>query len=118
MEIIIGLVVIVVVGLLWHANSKSPVEAKSTVDVKPKTLNAADVVAPVITPSPNPMQSLPVSVAVEPVKGPAVEGAGVVDVPAKKTAKAKKPAVKKAKAPAKTAAKKTPVRKSGGKKVG
>ena len=107
MEIIIALVIIGV-GLIWYFNAKKKDEANLPVaePVKP-TVNAADLAQPlVITPSPNPMQSLPVSVA-----APAVEAA-----PAKK-AKAKKPAAAK-KAPAKTAAKKTPARKSGGKKVG
>lgn len=111
MEIIIALVIIGV-GLIWYFNAKKKDEANLPVaePVKP-TVNAADLAQPlVITPSPNPMQSLPVSVAA-PEPAPAVEAA-----PAKK-AKAKKPAAAK-KAPAKTAAKKTPARKSGGKKVG
>ena len=111
MEIIIALVIIGV-GLIWYFNAKKKDEANlpTAEPVKPATVNASDLAAAVvITPSPNPMQSMPVTVATEPA--PAVEAA-----PAKK-AKAKKPAAAK-KAPAKTAAKKTPARKSGGKKVG
>lgn len=124
MEIIIGLIVIVVVGLLWHTNTKKKSEAIEESLVVPKaTVNAADLAQPlVITPSLNPMQSLPVTVA-EP--SPVVES--ITPLPEAKPAKVKKaPAAKKPaaaktaakKAPAKTAAKKTPARKSGGKKVG
>ena len=113
MEIIIALVIIGV-GLIWYFNAKKKDEANLPVaePVKP-TVNAADLAQPlVITPSPNPMQSLPVSVA-----APAVEAA-----PAKKPRVGKKAAAS-AKAAdkaskAKPAAKKTPARKSGGKKVG
>ena len=119
MEIIIALVIIGV-GLIWYFNAKKKDEANlpTAEPVKP-TVNAADLAQPlVITPSPNPMQSMPVTVATEPVKEPAVETV----IPAKKPRVGKKAAAS-AKAAdkaskAKPAAKKTPARKSGGKKVG
>ena len=105
MEIIVALVVIAVVGYwLYSANKKpsvteaAPYKVETPVpaaDVAPQPVTAADV--PVV---------VPVVVA--------VEGAGAVEVPAAKPAKAKKapakkPAAVKAKAPAKkpTTAKKT-----------
>jgi hypothetical protein len=114
MEIIIALVIIGV-GLIWYFNAqRKKSEIMEAAEAPKATVNAADLVEPVvITPSLNPMQSLPVSVA-EPAPAP-VEV--VAEAPAKK-AKAKKPAAKKAPAKKAPAAKKTPARKSGGKKVG
>jgi type IV secretory pathway VirB10-like protein len=125
MEIIIALF-IVGVGLIWYFNAQRK---------KSETMEAAETAKPaepvVITPSLNPMQSLPVTVA-EPAPAPVevaptVEPAPVEVAPAP-AAKAKprkvgKTAVANAKAADKaskkaTAAKKTPARKSGGKKVG
>lgn len=111
MEIIIALVIIGV-GLIWYFNAQRNKSVTTTTEAPKATVNAADLAEPVvITPSLNPMQSLPVTVA-EPAP---VEV--VADAPAKK-AKAKKPAAKKAPAKKAPAAKKTPARKSGGKKVG
>ena len=119
MEIIIALVIIGV-GLIWYFNAKKKDEAQlpAAEPAKP-TVNAADLAQPlVITPSPNPMQSMPVTVATEPA--PVAEAkpakkprAPKVGEKAAKTAKSADKATK-----AKPAAKKTPARKSGGKKVG
>lgn len=108
MEIIIALFIIGV-GLIWYFNAQRK---------KSETMEAAETAKPaepvVITPSMNPMQSLPVTVA-EPAPAPVEVAPVVAPAPA---AKAKKPAAKKAPAKKAPAAKKTPARKSGGKKVG
>jgi hypothetical protein len=114
MEIIIA-IAIIGVGLIWYYNAqRKKSESIEAAEAPKATVNAADLAEPVvITPSLNPMQSLPVTVA-EPAPAP-VEV--VADAPAKKPAAKKAPA-KKAPAKKAPAAKKTPVRKSGGKKVG
>lgn len=101
MEIIVALVVIAVVGYwLYSANKKPSVTEAAPYKVE-TPVPAADV-------APQPVSTADVPVVV------AVEGAGAVEVPAAKPAKAKKapakkPAAVKAKAPAKkpTTAKKT-----------
>lgn len=101
MEIIVALVVIAVVGYwLYSANKKPSVTEAAPYKVE-TPVPAADV-------APQPVTAADVPVVV------AVEGAGAVEVPAAKPAKAKKapakkPAAVKAKAPAKkpTTAKKT-----------
>lgn len=100
MEIIVGLVVVVALGLLWHSNRKKAETLQA--EAAPYKVEVAPVVETVVA------EAAPVVVA--------VEGAGVVEVPAEKPAKkapAKKPAAAKAKAPAKkpAPAKKAPAKK-------
>ena len=58
MEIIIGLVVVVVLGLLWHANTKKPAErdndalAPYKVETPKATVNAADLAGVEVAPAP------------------------------------------------------------------
>lgn len=99
MEIIIGLVVVVALGLLWHTNRK---KAEAIVEDAPYKVETP-VTAVDIAPQPEPATT-PIPLV--------VEGAGVVEVPAAKKAPAKKPAAPKAKAPAKKpVAKKVPAKK-------
>lgn len=112
MEIIIALVIIGV-GLIWYFNAQrnKPETNKDSlapykVEPPKATVNAADLAGSTpltITPTPSPLQSLPVSVA------------PVVEAPAEKPAKAKKPTVgKKAATSAKAAdkaVKKAPAKK-------
>ena len=118
MEIVIGLVVVVALGLLWQANRKKSTEAAEAAPYKVETqvVGAYDTTAVV-----------PVAIGDVPVMTAVVEGAGLVEVPvaapvpAEKPAKAKKAPAKKApakkpvatktaKAPAKTTATKAPAK--------
>lgn len=103
MEIIIGLIIVVVAGLLWHANSKDRAETKS---------KSSDEVAPYKVEAPvaqAEVPAAPVVVETAPVVQPAEEKPAPVKKPrvgqrAAASAKAADKAVKKAKAPAKAKA--------------